>query len=543
MKPTSPRLTNFKTIIKNNRKHIILLVISFLIWCVTFITDTKIFSHDPLAMNCLPKDDSMITLMHLLTKFILFFVLWGLLEFLSYSLRHKDLLFAFVGFFAIYMIGLLLTYPGYFMSDDPIIFAYASRYYPVYWHSYLTSLFYMVGMSLIPASAGPIVLSDLCYALVYSYIFFKTRKIISKKLAYCILLLGLLPFTLLGSLMCFRPALYAPFFLFLVAYLFFEKYEKATFTKTKIIGLSVLTALLSIWRSEAIVLLVFIYFMLAFAYPAVMKHKKQLLLFTICLVVSFVCIKAPQNHGEKKYYGSDYLIISTTRPLSVILHRDQTYPGAKEDIANISAVTEFGYLHNDSLSCSAYNRYNSDHNEGKYTETGADAATQKAYLKSAFRLIAHNLDLYLGERLQLFFVTNGYFDYNKDIVLNLKPVVGTDFHLYEHDRNYGFELIEGNKRLPLSGTNSYALFLYRFGGEAYIPMLILLFIITIYSLCKKNWFVLFTCLMMLAREGVIFLTAPTSFIQYSYPVMYATAFLFLMLLLERIQMAKQNNIQ
>ena len=64
----------------------------------------------------------------------------------------------------------------------------------------------------------------------------------------------------------------------------------------------------------------------------------------------------PQNHGEAKHYGKDYLIISTTRPLTVIVHREQTYPGAEEDLANINAITDLGYLSNDSLSCSAYNR-------------------------------------------------------------------------------------------------------------------------------------------------------------------------------------------
>ena len=55
-------------------------------------------------------------------------------------------------------------------------------------------------------------------------------------------------------------------------------------------------------------------------------------------------IKVPQNHGEAKHYGKDYLIISTTRPLTVIVHREQTYPGAEEDLANINAITDLGYL-------------------------------------------------------------------------------------------------------------------------------------------------------------------------------------------------------
>lgn len=542
-------MNTIKNFIKTYQTHIILFAVAMLYWLVTFITDTKIFSHDALDMNCLPIDTEMVPFMHVLTKVLLLFVIFGLLEFIRYAFRHKTLLFPFIAFFVIYLMGLLCTYPGYFMSDDPIIFAYASRYYPVYWHSYLTSLFYMVAMSLFPASSAPVLLSDICYALTYAYIFHKSKKLYPGKLSGVVLLLGVFPFTLLGALMCFRPAIYAPFFLFLTAYLFFEWKEQNALTLPKLLGIGFLVALLSIWRSEGIVLMVFIYFILPFVYPKTQEKRSHFLcryhiiLFSVILLFGFFIIKAPQSHGENKYYGSDYLIISTTRPLSVIVHREQTYDGAEEDLANISAVTDFGYLHNDSLSCSAYNRYNSDHNEGKYTETGADEATRKAYLKSALRLILHNLDLYFGERLQLFLVTNGFYNYDKDMVLNLKPVVTTNFHLYDHDRSYGFELIEGNKRLPITGSDSYALTLFSIGGEAYIPMLVLLFAMTIYTLVRKKWMVFFSCLMMLARECVIFLTAPASFIQYSYPVMYATAFLFVMLLLEAFHMSKKQSIQ
>jgi len=537
-------MKTLKNIILNNKKHFIIGGASLVWWLVTFLTDTRMFTSDALDMNCLPIDTGMVPVMHMLTKLLVLIVQFLLLEFIVYSFKKPTLLIPFLSYLVIYAIGLLLTYPGYFMSDDPIIFAYASRYYPVYWHNYLTSLFYMVGMSLFPASCGPIILSDIGYAFTYAFIFHEAKKHYPGKGPWFTLLLGVLPFTLLGALMCFRPALYAPFFLFFVAFLFFQWKEKAALTWQKGLFICFMTALLSIWRSEGIVLMVFIFFIL----PCVYSHKaffrvKRLALFTLCLIGCFLLIKAPQSHGENKYYGSDYLIISTTRPLSVIVHRDQTYEGAEEDLANVSTITEFGYLHNDSLSCSAYNRYNSDHNQGKYTETGASAEAQKAYLKSAFRLIAHNLDLYLGERLQLFLVTNGFFDYDTSMVLDLKPVVSTNFALYEHDRSYGFELIEGNKRLPLTGNDSYALKLFAFGGEAYIPVLIILVALTAICLFRKKWLVFWLCAMMLAREAIIFLTAPASFIQYSYPVMFATVFLLLLMILDTVDMSKQNSIK
>ena len=525
-----------KTWIIKNKKHVSIGFIALLIWCVTFYTDTKIFSSDGLNMNCLPIDLEMVTLMHVLTKALALLCLFLFIEFLVYAFRRPKLLLPFLALLCIYGIGLLITYPGYYMNDDPIIFSYATRYYPVYWHNYLTSLFYMVAMSLFPMSAAPVLLSDIIYALVFSYCYWRTDKIYRSKWCLLALLAGILPFTLLGALMCFRPAIYSGFFVFYFIYLFFEWKEKAPLTIPKLLGLSFLTGILALWRSESLVMLPLGLLFIGFAYHNVRKA----FLYLALSVILFMIVKIPQSVGEEKYYGSDYLIISTTRPLSVILHRDQTYEGAEEDIANVSAVTEFGYLHNDSLSCSAYNRYNSDHNEGRYTQTGASPEMQKAYLKSAFRLILHNLDLYFGERIQLFCVTNGFFGYNKDMVLNLKPVASTDFHLYEHDRDYGMEMLEAYKRLPLSYHEGYALALFSFGGEAFIPMLVLLLALTLYTLVRKKWFLLFGFLALLAREAVIFLTAPASFIQYSYPMMYATAAIALLMLIDRLCCAPAN---
>ena len=193
----------------------------------------------------------------------------------------------------------------------------------------------------------------------------------------------------------------------------------------------------------------------------------------------------------------------------------------------------------ETLSCSSYNRYNSDYNAGRFSETGADREAQLAYLKSAIRLIAHNMDLYFAERLQLFLVTNQIYDYDKELVMGMDPVTTTNFHLYQSDKAYGYELVEGNKRLPLSSENRLALTLFDIGGEAYLPVLALLIITLIYATIKKKGFAFWTLLSLLAREAVIFLTAPASFIQYSYPVMFVTVFLAMILIVEHFEAKKE----
>lgn len=543
------------------RKRILIIgILSLIWWALTFITDTKIFTADPLNMSSLPIDTDAVFLMQILSKIVLLGTIVGILCFISYGIRHRKLLFTFVIYFAIYLGILLLNYPGYFMSDDTIIFGYATRYYPVYWHNYLTSIYYMIGLSLFPASTGPIILNDLILAMVFSYIFYETDRLYTSKIKYVIVIAGLFPFVLLSAAMCFRPVLYAPFFLFFFAFLFFEKQKKASFSIPKSIMLSLLTALLCFWRSEGIVLILFCFVLIPTVYGLPKKTSqndridrtdrrtdrfqwKQALCFIMVFIISFSLIKIPQSNGEKKYYGSDYLIISTIRPLSLIIHREQTYPGAEEDLANIDAVIDLDYISYETLSCSSYNRYNSDHNSGHFTETGADADTQKAFLKSAVRLIWNNLDLYIAERLQLLAVTNGYYDYNPAMVMNLKPVTTSEFLSFQADREYGKELVKGNARWHYESSQDILLFLFDYGGEAYLIILFFAAIFMLYTLSEKKLFYFFTFASLIAREAVIFLTAPASFIQYNYPMMFVTVFLLLVMFVSSCEDGFFRNIK
>ncbi len=117
-------------------------------------------------------------------------------------------------------------------------------------------------------------------------------------------------------------------------------------------------------------------------------------------------------------------------------------------------------------------------------------------------------------------------------------MVATDFHLYDHDKAYGFEMLEAYKRINRDGSDSYAMLLFRFGGEAYVPMLLLAMGILAAALIRKKWFYVILFLSLFAREAIIFLTAPASFIQYSYPFMYVTAAVGMVLFIEAAEKRK-----
>ena len=567
------------------KTNIEIFVVSLAFWAGSVISSGKIFTSDELNMASLPKDYSMAPLMSILSKVLAFCVYYFGFLFLSKIRRRYDRSwYVFFGTLAIYLILFFASYPGYYMSDDAVIFGYATRFLPVYWHNYLTSLYFMTAMTIVPASVAPFLLNCCILAAVSTYLYMKDGKLM--------LIFSVLPFTLLSALMCFRPVLYAPVFLFFFAYMYYDVLHRADRNEVsvkKTVILSILAAVLCLWRSEGIVLIFFCIFLVPYSLMAPDKKKdpagendenvsdakgikvgdadlfdderdpfedafkageerrseplqnekrKQSakvagLIFFVVFALAFSVIKIPQTTGEEKYYGSDYLILATVRPLSLIIHRDQTYPGAEEDLENINKIVKLDYLSYETLSCTAFHRYNSDKNSGAYTQTLADKKTQSDYLKSAFRMIYHNLDLYIAERIQLFLITNGIYDYDPGLVMGMKPVETSQYALYSGDRDYGLVLIDGNKRLDINGTDKIAKFLFAAGGEAYIPMLVILIVSLVISIIKKNWFIAVTLLSLLAREGVIFLTAPASFIQYSYPMMFVTAWAFLVCIKRR----------
>ncbi len=530
---------------KKNEKSIAEAVVAFFVWIGCIIASGKIFTNDPLSMGSLPMDYDAVPFMSILSKILALFAIFGFFKFIEYARKDMFTMPVFLVLVVLFLALLFISYPGYYMSDDALIFGYATRFLPVYWHNYLTSLYYMVAMTIIPASTAPIIMHCFISAMVFAYLYKKGGKIM--------LICAILPFTLLSVMMCFRPVIYAPVFLFFFAFLYYDIYMAKPIGKDlhlRVGVLSVLAAILCLWRSEGIVLLPFCVILLPLSVirrgeetdihlngEEVVKKssmdKVALALFAGIFVASYVLVRLPQAMGEEKYYGNDYLILATVRPLSLIVHEGKDYPEKEEDLENINKIVKLDYLQYETLSCTSFHRYNADKNSGSYTQTLASDADREKYIKSAARLIYKNLDVYLAERVQLFLVTNGIYGYDDALVGGHKQVETSEYALYASDRDYGEELIAGNQRIKINGTKAVADFLFKFGGEAYIPMLIVMIVTFIIAAIKKNGFIALIVLSLLARETLIFLTAPASFIQYGYPSMFVAAWAFIAVLLSR----------
>ena len=84
------------------KKHYFIGIAALLLWLITFFTDTRIFTSDPLAMNCLPVNLQAVTWMHVLTKILVLVVIFLTIEFLAAALHRKTLLLPFLLYMSVY---------------------------------------------------------------------------------------------------------------------------------------------------------------------------------------------------------------------------------------------------------------------------------------------------------------------------------------------------------------------------------------------------------------------------------------------------------
>ena len=146
------------------------------------------------------------------------------------------------------MVLLLLTWPGIWRMDEFGILNSATMLLPVFWQNYLTSLFYVFSLMLIPIPSGVIIVQCALISLIVGYVVNVFVKNWGR--------LGLLAFVpclflpvLDSDLSPMRMSIYGFLELFLLV-LLWEK--KKSFADRGWGFLCILVAVVTAWRTEAV---------------------------------------------------------------------------------------------------------------------------------------------------------------------------------------------------------------------------------------------------------------------------------------------------
>jgi hypothetical protein len=234
---------------KMNKWMLLVAVIHF---ALTFYTDGRIFTSEPFDFNfVVPLDGRLAPYYFFAAKalaFVCLVIFYQILYLFWRAARQKnkkfllDFMLPFGIILAVALINFGICFSGLYKIDDTAMYAMATRSYVFYWHNYLTSLYYMVGLTLFPFSSGQMVLTDLFAALIFAYFFYRLSSVLPEKkwnkLKWLLLIVALSPFMNTIELETFRTYIYALLNMFFFGYLLFEKIQKRPFTLLKFLLLA-----------------------------------------------------------------------------------------------------------------------------------------------------------------------------------------------------------------------------------------------------------------------------------------------------------------
>lgn len=492
------------------------LFVAFIHWIITFFTDRLIFSYVVWDFSSITQ--TVKTVMTYGAKAVFLVVLIGLYQGLYYFFFKADRRFVryTLSYFALHCVLLILTWPGIWRMDEFGILNSALQLIPVFWQNYLTSLFYVFSLMLIPVPSGVILVQGALISCVVGYLvlFFVKRF---GRLGY----LAFLPFlffpVLDSNLYPLRMSLYG-FLELLLIFLLLDKWESEQ--KDKGLGfLCLLAALVTVWRTEAVyyfLLFPCLLFLLFRVFDRENRLEKRKVVSGICLyLVLSLCLFIPQTVGDKLTSGNQYDLTSVVLPLVPLVDRAYDEEEDRELLADIDRVVDVDIIREGAAEGkSGISLFWGEPDfQKEYTDEEYDA------FKSAYyRLVLKYPDTFLQERWDCFVHSVDLLQ-NTTELFSAEGVANYDrFREYpgsgpisESLRNHTVKLLE------LKSTTDYEVKKAGYGlvYSHLIPILILL-IAWIGCLVRKKWGWFFILSLPLVKVPLIFLTAPSRLFMYYY---------------------------
>lgn len=210
-------------------------------------------------------------------------------------------------YFAINFIFLLLTWPGMWRCDEFNIYSNSSHLYYFHWQHWLTSLFYMVSLSIIPNSVGIVLIQILCTSIIIGYIIAKFNDTYKPKYIWPILLPLIFPTVISSNLYPMRLTLYTYLELLLFSLIIF-KYSSKTEISIKNAALTgVLTSIITTLRAESIILVPVIPILLCYLFYKKIDYKK-VIAYLLVFSSLFILITKVQDNGMKNEEKIKYTV-------------------------------------------------------------------------------------------------------------------------------------------------------------------------------------------------------------------------------------------
>lgn len=551
---------------KLNRKFVWIALIH---WILTFFTDHIIFEY--VMWDFSDVTQMVKTAMTYGAKAVFLLILIGIYQGLYFFFAKADkrlVKYALI-YFCINMILLFLIWPGIWRMDEFGILNSAVKLLPVFWQNYLTSLFYVFSLMLIPVPAGVIIVQCALISLMAGYIvrFFVERFGKNGLLAF----VPCLFFPVLDSnLYPMRMSLYGFLELLLLVLLFekcknqneskkntrkksFEaeseknggkiivkddesdKREGGRFAKDKWgvagswIFICILAAIVTVWRTEAVYYFLLFPLLLVILFIKNMDRKALVKIICTYLVCS-LCLFVPQTVGDKLTSGNQYDLTSVVLPLVPLVEEAYGQEDCREQLNAIDQVIDVeiaveGARENKSgislfWSRPDFQREYTDeqYKEFKNTYYGLIMKFPEVFLKERWDCFVHSVDL-LQNTTEIF-EAEGVANYDVFRAYPGTAPINGDM------RNAVIKMLEWRSMEDYE-TKKVGYFLV-YGHIAPICILLLAWAV---CLLRRKWHDLFLLSLPLVKVPLIFLTAPSRLFMYYYSLYLIGYFVLMYLIL------------
>ncbi len=369
------------------------------------------FQHDPLPFGkMMPAYDvhwseGCEKLAHMLIAGILGFCLICIVWYVLFLLIKKKNALPFVLVGIAFIIS-IMAFPSSFSyePDNMLVYSYAVRDMPDYWQSIYLGCLYKACLFVFP---HPLMISFLQLSSLFGvlyYISVRTEKLFGKKAAWAPYVLILFPEFLELGFSPYRNCIYTIMCLWFYGFLFFDCMEMRKRSAKELILLSLAGGLLTVFRSEGIIVFGILLGSFMFIYRMSLKELCKYL--ALCVMICLL-LMLPQKLGEKKYYGQDYSMINSMNMLKTILSDKNVnleYDTVEDDLLAIHKIVPL-----DELPTYGIHAYRADNfvRKGTINQSFASKEESQAFMRSVKNLILHNPMLFLKDRLVMFCEANG----------------------------------------------------------------------------------------------------------------------------------------
>lgn len=495
-----------------NNINYILFCVSCVHWLLSIQTDKYIFNLNNIS-----------DAKYWLAKVVFFpfvFMIWRFIYIALKKIKTRDEhAIKWISYSMIYAVVLCVilvcVWPGIWRTDEFGVLGNVTSLQIYWWQHFITSIFYMISLMLIPIPSGVILVQIMLVCIAFGYIAQKMEQSIGKQWSGLFFLITFcVPSVIMFHLYPMRIVLYTIVELVIWVFLYFEIERFSQLSIHSCCLLAIGNVLLAVWRTEGIYYMILLPLVIGIFNKRKVKTFKYVLYTMLVLGGSLLAIVIQQT-GIKSERNDAYEITAYAQSLTPLVYQaylesDQEGLEIVDKVIQVDEIVLQTANGVEGIEC-FWNGYMTSKN---YSDEEFNLF-KKQYVLWVFKYP----QIYLSERIKTFITS---YEQTKETD-NLYDESNIQFVYFLNEFN-GTKPILNNVRAGLIHFMENKVWTY-----FELPMLAML-LITLYGMKFDKKMAALTSL-IIVRIPLVFITAPDNYFMYYYPMYLIGNFLMIYFIL------------